>query len=207
MNPQHVHWLGHASFRIEDGAMQIYIDPWKLPANTPKADVIFITHAHYDHFSPEDIAKIRKESTAFFAPKDVGYQLEGNVISVVPGQSYNLGDLRVKTVHAYNIGKQFHPKQNNWVGYLITLSTGQKIYHSGDTDFTPEMRTVVTDFALLPCGGTYTMSGKEAADAANVFKPQTLIPMHWGDVVGTRKDAEDVQKSFKGETVLKSPER
>ncbi|MBF8249272.1 MAG: hypothetical protein HW374_2072 [Bacteroidetes bacterium] len=143
MNPQHVHWLGHASFRIEDGATQIYIDPWKLPANTPKADVIFITHAHYDHFSPEDIAKIKKESTAFFAPKDVGYQLDGNVISVVPGQSFNLGSLRVKTVHAYNLGKQFHPKQNNWVGYLITLSTGQKIYHSGDTDFTfrpPAMR-------------------------------------------------------------------
>jgi L-ascorbate metabolism protein UlaG (beta-lactamase superfamily) len=93
------------------------------------------------------------------------------------------------------------------VGYLITLSTGQKIYHSGDTDFTPEMRTVVTDFALLPCGGTYTMSGKEAADAANVFKPQTLIPMHWGDIVGTRKDAEEVQKSFNGETIIKAPER
>ena len=207
MNHQHIHWLGHASFRIEDGGTQIYIDPWKLPANSPKADVVFITHAHYDHFSQEDIAKIRKTKTAFFAPKDVAYQIEGNVISVVPGQSYNFGELKVKAVHAYNLGKQFHPKQNNWVGYVIALSTGQKIYHSGDTDFTPEMRSVVTDFALLPCGGTYTMTGDEAAAAANVFKPHTLIPMHWGDIVGTKKDAEDVAKSFKGKTVVKSPEK
>ncbi|MBI3005182.1 MAG: MBL fold metallo-hydrolase [Ignavibacteriales bacterium] len=207
MNHQHIHWLGHASFRIEDGATQIYIDPWKLPGTSPKADVVFITHAHYDHFSPEDIARIRNKGTTFFAPKDVAFQLDGNVISVLPGQSYNLGELKVRTVHAYNLGKQFHPKHSNWVGYILTLSTGQRIYHSGDTDFTPEMRTVVADFALLPCGGTYTMTGKEAADAANTFKPQALIPMHWGDIVGTNKDASEAQKAFKGETIIKSPEK
>ena len=207
MNHQHIHWLGHASFRIEDGATQLYIDPWKLPANNPKADVIFITHAHYDHFSQEDIARIKKEGTAFFAPKDVAYQIEGTVITVAPNQLYTVGDLKIKTVHAYNIGKQFHPKQNNWVGYIITLATEQKIYHSGDTDFTPEMRTVVTDFALLPCGGTYTMSGKEAGDAANTFKPHSVIPMHWGDIVGAKSDAEELKKIFKGETIIKIPER
>ena len=207
MNHQHIHWLGHASFRIEDGATQIYIDPWKLPDNSPKADVVFVTHAHYDHFSPGDIAKIKKDGTAIFAPKDVAFQLQGNVISVTPGQSYNLGELKIKTIHAYNLGKQFHPKNSNWVGYIITLSTGQKIYHSGDTDFTPEMRTVVADFALLPCGGTYTMTGKEAADAANTFKPLALIPMHWGDIVGTNNDAAEAQKIFKGETIIKNPER
>lgn len=207
MNHQHIHWLGHASFRIEDGATQIYIDPWKLPANVPKADVIFITHAHYDHFSMEDIAKIKKEGTAVFAPKDAAYQIKGVVIAVTPGEIYNLGELKVKTVHAYNIGKQFHPKGSNWVGYVIALSTGQKIYHAGDTDFTPEMRSVVTDFALLPCGGTYTMTAKEAGDAANAFKPHTVIPMHWGDIVGSSKDPEELKKTFSGETVIKSPER
>ena len=206
MNHQHIHWLGHASFRIADGATQIYIDPWKLPKNSPKADVVLITHAHYDHFSPDDIAKIRKESTTFFGPKDVAYQLDGNVFSVLPGQSYAVGELKLRTVHAYNLGKQFHPKQNNWVGYILTLSTGQKIYHSGDTDFTPEMRTVVTDFALLPCGGTYTMSGKDAAVAASAFKPHTVIPMHWGDIVGTKQDAEEVKSAFQGETVIKEVE-
>ncbi len=207
MNHQHIHWLGHASFRIEDGARQLYIDPWKLSPNSPKADVIFITHAHYDHFSPEDIARIKKDSTAFFAPKDVAYQIEGTVITVAPHQLYELGELKVRTVPAYNIDKPYHPKQKNWVGYVITLSTGQKIYHSGDTDATPEMRTVVTDFALLPCGGTYTMSAKEAGEVANVFKPHTLIPMHWGDIVGSRADAEELQKIFHGETVIKTPER
>jgi L-ascorbate metabolism protein UlaG (beta-lactamase superfamily) len=207
MNHQHIHWLGHASFRIEDGARQLYIDPWKISPNSPKADVIFITHAHYDHFSPEDIARIKKESTAFFAPKDVAYQIEGTVIAVAPNQLYELGEIKVRTVPAYNIGKPYHPRQSNWVGYIITLSTGQKIYHSGDTDATPEMRTVVTDFALLPCGGTYTMSAKEAGEAANVFKPHTVIPMHWGDIVGSQADAEEIKKFFNGETVIKTPER
>ena len=207
MNHQHIHWLGHASFRIEDGATQIYIDPWKIPSNLPKADVIFITHAHYDHFSKEDIAKIAKEGTAYFAPKDVAYQIKGTVIAVTPGQTYNLGDLKIKTTPAYNIGKQFHPRQNNWVGYVIALSTGQRIYHSGDSDFIPEMKIVVTDFALLPIGGTYTMTAKEAAEAANAFKPQVVIPIHWGDIFGTRSDAEDFKKMFTGKTIIKSPER
>jgi L-ascorbate metabolism protein UlaG (beta-lactamase superfamily) len=207
MNSQHIHWLGHASFRIEDGSTQIYIDPWKLPPNAPKADVIFITHAHYDHFSKEDIARIAKESTAYFAPKDVAYQIKGTVIAVSPGESYNLGELKVKTIPAYNIGKQFHPKDNHWVGYVIGLSTGQRIYHSGDSDFTPEMKGVVTDFALIPIGGTYTMTATEAAGAANAFKPQAVIPMHWGDIVGAQKDADEFKKLFSGKTIVKSPER
>lgn len=207
MNHHHIHWLGHSSFRIEDGATQLYIDPWKLSGTLPSADVVFLTHAHYDHFSVGDIARIKKDTTVFFAPKDVAYQLKGTVLAVSPGELYNVGELKVKTVHAYNIGKKFHPKQNNWVGYVIALSTGQRIYHSGDTDFTPEMRSVVTEFALLPCGGTYTMTGKEAGEAANVFKPQAVVPMHWGDIVGTKADAEELQKIFQGETIIKMPEK
>jgi L-ascorbate metabolism protein UlaG (beta-lactamase superfamily) len=207
MNHGHIHWLGHASFRIEDGATQIYIDPWKVPANSPKADVIFITHAHYDHFSVEDIARIRKDTTAFLATKDVAHQIKGTVIAVTAGEIYNVGELKVRTVPAYNLKKQFHPKQSNWVGYIISLSTEQKIYHSGDCDFMPEMKSVVTDYALLPIGGTYTMSAKEAAEAANAFKPRAVIPMHWGDIVGGPADLEEFRRLFKGETVLKSPER
>jgi L-ascorbate metabolism protein UlaG (beta-lactamase superfamily) len=207
MNHQHIHWLGHASFRIEDGATQIYIDPWKIRDGSPKADIILITHAHYDHFSIEDIAKIRKDGTAFITPKDVAYQLKGTVIAVSPGEIYNIGELKIRTVPAYNLKKQFHPKQNNWIGYIIALSTEQKIYHSGDSDFTPEMKSVVTDFALLPIGGTYTMTAKEAAEAANAFKPKVVIPMHWGDIVGRDADVDEFRKLFSGETVVKSPER
>ncbi len=207
MDTKNIHWLGHSTFRIEDGALQIYIDPYQLPDRPTKADVIFITHGHYDHFSPEDIAKIRKEGTTIFAPKDVAYQIGESTISVTPGQTYNVGDLKIRTVASYNIDKKFHPKSNNWVGYIITLSSGEKIYHAGDADFIPEMRTVVADVALLPCGGTYTMTAKEAADAANSFKPQVLIPMHWGTVVGSSEDAEQVKKLYKGTTVIKTREQ
>ena len=207
MNHQHIHWLGHASFRIEDGATQIYIDPWKLPADVPRADVVLITHAHYDHFSPTDLARIVHPGTTMIAPHDVAYQLEGTVITVLPNQSLAVGELKIRTVAAYNIGKQYHPKSNNWVGYVVTLATGQRIYHGGDTDFTPEMRSVTTDYALLPCGGTYTMTGKEMGEAANVIKPKFLIPMHWGDIVGSQEDAATVGRTFTGETIVKVPER
>jgi L-ascorbate metabolism protein UlaG (beta-lactamase superfamily) len=207
MHHDHIHWLGHASFRIEDGSTQLYIDPWKLSESAPKADFIFVTHAHYDHFSQVDIAAIRKESTTIFAPKDVAYLLKGTVLTVAPEQSYEVGELKIKTTRAYTIGRPFHPKEKNWVGYVITLSHGQKIYHAGDTDFVQEMRSVACDFALLPCGGTYTMDAKQASDAANHIKPQAVIPMHWGDIVGTKKDAEAVQKEFKGMTIIKTVEQ
>ena len=207
MENNHIHWLGHSSFRIEDGTVQIYIDPYKLPVQTPKADIIFVTHGHYDHFSAEDIAKIQKEKTLLIAPKDVALQMKGDVITVEPGKSYTVGKLKIQTVPAYNLDKKFHPKQNGWVGYIITLSNGQKIYHAGDTDFIPEMKSIDVDVALVPCGGTYTMTAKQAADAANTFKPKLLIPMHWGTIVGSKADAEEVKKLFKGETVIKSVER
>jgi L-ascorbate metabolism protein UlaG (beta-lactamase superfamily) len=207
METNYVHWLGHSAFRIEDDTVQIYIDPYKLLSNTPKADVIFITHAHYDHFSIEDIAKIKKESTIFVAPKDVASKIGAGTVIVVPGQKYTIGKLQVLTISAYNIDKKFHPKGNNWVGYIVTLSNGQKIYHAGDTDFIPEMKKVATDIALLPCGGTYTMTAKQAAEAANEIKPKVLIPIHWGSVVGSKTDAEEVKKLFKGETVIKTIEK
>jgi L-ascorbate metabolism protein UlaG (beta-lactamase superfamily) len=207
METTHIHWLGHSAFRIEDNNTQIYVDPFKLPANLPKADIIFITHAHYDHFSVEDIARIKKDSTIIVATKDVTSKIGKGTVTVVPGQNYVVGSLKVMTVPAYNLDKKFHPKGNNWVGYIITLSNGQKIYHAGDTDFIPEMRKVITDIALLPCGGTYTMTAQQAAEAANIFKPKVLIPMHWGDIVGSKADAEEVKKLFKGETVILEPER
>jgi L-ascorbate metabolism protein UlaG (beta-lactamase superfamily) len=207
MDTNHIHWLGHSSFRIEDSTVQIYIDPWKLPEHAPKADIIFITHAHYDHFSPEDIAKIQKDGTLFVAPNDVAAQIKGTVVAVEPEKNYTVGKLKIQTVPAYNIDKKFHPKANRWVGYIITLSNGEKLYHAGDTDFIPEMKNVVTDVAMLPCGGTYTMTAKQAAEAANAFQPKLLIPMHWGSIVGSKADADTVKKLFKGETKILVPER
>jgi L-ascorbate metabolism protein UlaG (beta-lactamase superfamily) len=208
MAADHIHWLGHATFRVDDGATTIYIDPWKLPADAPKADVILITHSHFDHYSAEDIAKIEKPTTVFVAPADVSSQLPGkHVVTAAPGGSYQAGALKVTAVAAYNTNKVFHPKANGWVGYVVTLSTGQRIYHAGDSDVTPEMQAVQTDVALMPSGGTYTMTAAEVAAAANVFKPAVLIPMHWGDIVGSRGDADGVAKAFAGTTVIKPVER
>lgn len=207
METNHIHWLGHSAFRIEDATLKVYIDPFKLPAKPLEADIVFITHAHFDHFSMEDINKIKTEHTIIVAPIDVASKFGDSVISVVPGKTYTIGKLKVTTVPAYNIDKKFHPKENKWVGYIITLSNRQKIYHAGDTDFIPEMREIITDIALLPCGGTYTMTAMQAAEAANSFKPKVLIPMHWGDIVGSKADADTVKKLFKGETVIKTRER
>jgi L-ascorbate metabolism protein UlaG (beta-lactamase superfamily) len=208
MSVDHIHWLGHASFRIDDGAVRIYIDPWKLPDGAPKADVILITHSHFDHFSVEDIARIDLPTTVFVAPEDVAPKLAGkHVVLAEPGGSYEAGPVKVTAVPAYNLNKDFHPKSNHWVGYIVTLSNGQRIYHSGDSDATPEMKKVQTDVALMPCGGTYTMTAAEMAAAANEFKPAVLIPMHWGDIVGSKADAEAVAKAFTGKTVIKPVER
>jgi L-ascorbate metabolism protein UlaG (beta-lactamase superfamily) len=207
MNLQDIHWMGQSAFRIEDGTMQIYIDPFKIPANLPKADVIFITHSHFDHFSMEDITKIKTRHTIIVAPKDVASQFEDSVVVVVPGKSYTIGKLKVSAVPAYNLDKKFHPKENKWVGYIITLSNSQKIYHAGDTDFIPEMKGIVADIALLPCGGTYTMTAIQAAEAANSFRPKVLIPMHFGEGLGTVHAGEEVKNLYTGETVVMKPER
>jgi L-ascorbate metabolism protein UlaG (beta-lactamase superfamily) len=208
VNVENIHWLGHATFRIEDGKTQIYIDPWKLPAGAPKADVILVTHAHYDHLSLEDIARIEQPTTRFVAPADVAAKLTGRqVVTAVPGGQYTVGNLRVEAVAAYNTNKNFHKKTEQWVGYVLTLSSGVRIYHSGDSDVTPEMKAVKTDVAMLPCGGTYTMTADEVVQAANAFKPAVLIPMHWGDIVGSRADADTVAKGFTGRTVIRPLER
>jgi L-ascorbate metabolism protein UlaG (beta-lactamase superfamily) len=207
MGTDHIHWMGQSAFRIEDGAVQIYIDPFKLPENLPKADIIFITHGHYDHFSLDDIAKIKTNRTIFIAPATVAKGLKGNIIEVEPGKTYNAGNLKVTTIPAYNMNKKFHPKKNHWVGYIITLSNGQRIYHAGDTDFIPEMKSIMTDIALMPCDGTYTMDPEEMAQAANTFMPKVLIPMHYGEGLGSVDSGDEVKRLFKGETLILRPER
>ena len=137
-----IHWLGHDSFLIKDSDKILYIDPWKLPTNSPKADYIFVTHSHYDHFSHPDIEKIRKIDTKIIAPVDVTDKLSGNALPLKPNQTIRLDSLAVEAVPAYNIDKTFHPKEKEWLGFIIQLSGGLKIYHAGDTDFIPEMKNI-----------------------------------------------------------------
>jgi L-ascorbate metabolism protein UlaG (beta-lactamase superfamily) len=185
-----IKWLGHSSVKIEAGKI-IYIDPWKLKSNQ-KADLILISHSHGDHLSPADIKKIQKEDTVILAASDTLSQLSGDVRPLKPGEQVTVHGVTVETVPAYNIGKLYHPKANNWIGFLITVG-GKRIYYSGDSDVIPEMKAIKADILILPVGGTYTMTAKEAAEIANLIGPEAAIPIHFADVIGTLDDAAKFQ--------------
>lgn len=183
-----VQWLNHASFKIT-GSRTLYIDPWKIAETTYDGDIVLVSHSHYDHFSAGDIAKVAKVDADVIAPADVIKKYgKGQVIE--PGHTMTLHGVKVTGVAAYNPAKQFHPQGNKWVGFVIELD-GRRIYYSGDTDFTPEMKAVSNlDLALLPIGGTYTLNPEEAAAAVNHIKPRRAIPYHFGDIVGSVADAQ-----------------
>jgi len=185
---QGITWLGHASFKIVAPEGTIYIDPWKLEDGEP-ADLILITHDHYDHFSADDVKKIRKADTTIVTTATVAAKLQGDVKTIKAGEELTVKGIRIEAVPAYNPHKNFHPKSAGGVGFIITAG-GRRIYHAGDTDIIPEMANIKADVALLPVGGKYTMTASEAAQAANMIKPKVAVPMHWGDIVGSRADAE-----------------
>lgn len=192
-----IHWIGHDTFRIE-GSCTVYVDPWKLPANAPSADAILITHEHSDHFSPDDIALIARPGTVIVGPESVTAGLQQDesltVVTIEAGQTVEVGPASVTAVPAYNTNKYrepgvlFHPREAGGLGYVVELD-GRRVYHAGDTDLIPEMRDVRCDVALLPIGGTYTMTAAEAAEASRLIDAAAVVPMHYGDVVGSRSDA------------------
>ena len=180
-------WLGHASFKIKAPEGVIYIDPWKLHNGEP-ADLILITHDHSDHFSADDVKKVRKADTTIVTTAAVAGQLKGDIKTVKAGDTLTVKGVKIEVVPAYNPRKEFHPKPAGGIGFILTAG-GRRIYHAGDTDVIPEMAKIKTDVALLPVGGKYTMTASEAAQAANTIKPRVAVPMHWGDIIGTQADA------------------
>ena len=198
-----IRWLGHASFLIED-SVAIYIDPYDLPKGLPPADLILITHDHSDHFSPGDIGNILKTSTVVVSVKSVCDALPAKVKHsrvVAPGDTITIGEVTIAAVPSYNIKKDFHPKKKGWVGFVVEAD-GRSIYHAGDTDLIPEMKDIDADIALLPAGGTYTMDADEAAKAANLIGPKVAVPMHWGKIVGSEKDAQAFKAACKVPAVI-----
>ncbi len=177
-------WLGHASIKADDGSKIIYIDPWKV--NGPQADIILITHSHFDHYSPDDIKALSSPDTIVVGSEDIPVA-ENN--KMTPGRTITVNDIVIEAVPAYNVDKQFHPKENGWVGYVFTMG-GKRIYCAGDTDRIPEMKGLKVDVACLPVGGTYTMDSASAIQAVDDIKPRHVIPIHYGEVAGTKKDAE-----------------
>lgn len=190
--------LYHSSIRINKGKL-IYIDPYHIEKNYNDADMIFITHDHYDHYSEEDIDKIRKNNTIFIVPENLLNKLikkginDENIITLDPGDAENIDGIKVEAIHSYNIDKPFHPKENNWLGYVIEID-GVRYYIAGDTDITEENKKIKCDVAFVPVGGKYTMNFSEAAQLINIIKPKIAVPIHYGSVVGTKQDATDFVK-------------
>lgn len=177
----------------------IYIDPFKIDKNYNDADIIFVTHDHYDHYSEEDIDKIKKEDTVIVAPEELLTKLlrkgfrQDYITTVEPNKEYMVEGIKFETIPAYNINKQFHPKENGWVGYIIEIK-GVRYYIAGDTDVTEENKKVKCDVAFVPVGGTYTMDFKESANLINEIQPKIAIPIHYGSIVGTNQDAIEFSK-------------
>lgn len=193
-----IDWLGHAGFLIQNSKI-IYVDPFKISDNLPKADIVLLTHDHYDHCSLDDLKKILKKGSRVLCTPDSQSKIARSQIPlriqlVEPNQEYDFGTVKISTLPAYNIDKSFHSKEQGLVGYLIKTND-VIIYHAGDTDKIPEMQKLTgydkNFVALLPIGGRYTMNAEEAVDAVKLIKPSVVVPMHWGSVVGTSEDAEE----------------
>jgi len=193
---ENIHWIQQSCFKIQGSKYKIYTDPVSITAND-QADIILITHPHGDHYSPSDIDKLVTSKTILIAPAECNYTgTVGKRVILIPGQAYMaFGSVRIEAVPAYNINKtQFHPKSNNWVGYVVKMN-GVTFYQAGDTERVPEMKNITTDIAMLSLGQTYTFDNvNDAAEAAKDVKAKVAIPMHFGLYEGTAADAT----TFKG---------
>jgi L-ascorbate metabolism protein UlaG (beta-lactamase superfamily) len=198
-------WLGHSGFLIKFSGINVFIDPFKLSDNiNEKADLILITHSHYDHCSVEDIKKIIKQETVIIGPADILSQTRqiGDVNFKISGPEKNLDfkEIKIYCVPAYNTNKPYHSKDESWVGYIIDF-LGTTVYHPGDSDVIPEMNNIRVNAAMFPVSGKFAMDYHEAAIAAEIIHPDLAIPMHWGTIIGTIDDAENFVKLCKGKGI------
>jgi L-ascorbate metabolism protein UlaG (beta-lactamase superfamily) len=194
------HWTGHDGFRIVDAKSGriIYIDPYQLTSKQrgrKDADIILISHNHFDHLSNEDLKDLANNSTEIVAANECIEKLQGlptnKITALKPGEKTLVKGVTIEAIRAYNINKKFHPKRDNKIGFVITIDS-HRIYHAGDTDIIPEMEGLNPDIAMLPVSGTYVMTSDEAAKATNeIIKPSKIaIPMHYGTIVGSKEDAD-----------------
>ncbi len=210
---EEVEWLGHSGFRITVGSASIYIDPYRVASDSPPANLILITHQHYDHFSIQDLERLRSDDTRVIAPPAVAERLEGSVSSVAPGDviETDIPGVDVRAVPAYNTskrdgeGRPFHPREAGCVGYELNVR-GERLYHAGDTDVIPEMDWVVgAELALLPVSGVHVMTALEAAEAARRIQPTVAVPMHWGGHIGSETDAQAFADAAPVDVVIMRP--
>lgn len=196
--------FAQSALKIKWHNKNIYFDPFKIDKNYNDADYIFITHSHYDHFSKDDILKVKNDNTKIIVTSDLIDKVKGifkEIITVLPNKDYIVDDINFKTTYAYNINKQFHKKEFNWVGYVLYLD--DIIYVAGDTDFVPELESIKCDIACVPIGGTYTMDKYEASNLIKTIKPKYVIPIHYETIVGSKMDALEFKDILKNVTIVK----
>lgn len=204
---ERLHWLGHASFRW-DGSKAVYFDPWKLPKGSKKADIICISHEHFDHLSKPDISAVSSSDTVILTCAAGRKELLSagikckEVRAMAPGDSTDVSGVKIRAVASYNTNKEFHTRSSKKLGFVVTMD-GAAVYHAGDTDRIPEMDALKCDTALLPVSGTYVMNADEAVEAALVIKPGVAVPMHYGDIVGSVSDAKRFEELLKDEIKVK----
>lgn len=208
----HIERLAHDCFKIYDDYTCIYLDPFQIQEQQDKADILLITHEHYDHCSIEDIQKVIKQDTIIVTIPGCASKLNRlpvkGIKMMTPNQGITVDGVDIETIPAYNLNKYrapgipFHPKEDGRVGFIITINN-KRIFHAGDTDFTPEMAALKDiDVALVPVSGTYVMTAEEAAKAVNTFMPKLAIPMHYGAIVGSVADAEKFKQLAKVEVLI-----
>ena len=200
-------WTGHDGFRIrgtnsQNNQVTVYIDPYQLASKYQKkndADVVLLTHDHFDHLSTDDLKQIINNNTSILSATECVEKLAGlkvkEISGIKPAEKSIIKGLTIEAVPAYNINKKFHPKSDGKVGFIIRINE-KRIYHAGDADLIPEMESVDPDIALVPVSGTYVMTAEEAAKAVNeLIRPKkVVIPMHYNAVVGTEEDAKKFKK-------------
>jgi L-ascorbate metabolism protein UlaG (beta-lactamase superfamily) len=198
-------WLKHDAFLLKGDGIVVAIDPYELRSVPEKADLVLVTHDHFDHCDPNSVRLVAKPDAVIVAPQNAASKLGKNVRVVKAGDVLTEKGVTIKVVPAYNVRperQRFHPKNYGGVGYLITLA-GKTIYHPGDTDLIPEMDSLgQVDIALLPVSGTYVMDAQEAAEAVKRIKPTHVIPMHYGSIVGSKADAEKFAQLVAGQTTV-----
>lgn len=197
MNTANISVNTQSSIRIA-GTRILYFDPFQISEKPHDADIILITHAHHDHFDPGSIEKIANGNTVFVAPASMEQEIQkaagdARVIPMTPGDEKDISGISIEAVPAYNRLKPFHPKRNGWNGYIVTMD-GVRYYVAGDTDALKELQSVACDVALVPIGGTFTMTAKEAAKLINEIHPLAAIPTHYGSIVGKPEDADVFRK-------------
>jgi L-ascorbate metabolism protein UlaG (beta-lactamase superfamily) len=189
-------WFRQSAMRYVADGLTVYVDPWGTSPDDPPADLILITHAHFDHLQPREIERLSTPGTKLVAPRDVANELSGEVTVVAPGEKHEVAGVAFETVPAYNLAEErldMHPERNGWVGYVLELD-GHRYYHAGDTDALPELEVLATDVAMVPIGGTYTMDYLEAATLVKAMRPRVAVPMHYGFVVCSPSHADLFRK-------------